>query len=153
MPCGPTLLLLDADARDGYAGWRPAPDDDPGGATAPHLGRVLVVDDEEIVRSYVARLLQESGYGVAVAPDGARAWRLIETDSDGFDLIITDVRMPHMDGWQLGRRLAERRAPIPVLYISGFDIEPPASVAATFLRKPFDPEELLRRVTRLLRPD
>jgi CheY-like chemotaxis protein len=59
--------------------------------------------------------------------------------------------MPVMDGWRLGRELGQRRPELPVLYISGYDEEAVSRAGVPFLRKPFDDDELLERVTRLLR--
>jgi CheY-like chemotaxis protein len=145
------LLLLDAEDPDTFAGWTPSPDEEGEFRPEALLGHVLVVDDEEIVRRFLTRLLEESGYDVRVARDGAEAWRMLEADPTAVDLVITDLRMPIMDGWQLGRRLREHRPSLPVLYVSGYDLEQSAPTPSSFLRKPFDPEELLRRVQFLLR--
>ena len=75
--------------------------------------------------------------------------------SSEFDIVVTDVRMPVMDGWELARRLRERWPRLPVLYISGYDVELSAGsmrsgIRQALLRKPFDLDELLWEVTRLL---
>jgi CheY-like chemotaxis protein len=146
----PLLLLSDAGNSDMSPAWRPAPELDYEPGSAPAFGRVLVVEDEAMVRSYIARLLREYGHSVEIAANGAEGWRLALAAPATFDLVITDVRMPVMDGWELGRRLHERWPGLPVLYISGYDVEQMSPSAAMFLRKPFDPDDLIRRVARLL---
>jgi CheY-like chemotaxis protein len=146
----PTLLLLAHDDYEAREGWSSAPAEFSERAEPRSPVHVLVVDDEPIVRSYVARLLAESGYRVEVAQNGAEALRIALGNRGGFDLVVTDVRMPGIDGWQLGRELRGRWPDLPVLYLSGYDLEQGAPLAAAFLRKPFDPAELLRRVASLL---
>jgi CheY-like chemotaxis protein len=142
-------LVLEAHSPSGE--WRPAPE--PRGDTLGYVpaGRVLVVDDEAIVRSWIARLLQAEGHSVQEAGDGAEALQMVGSDPVGFDLIITDIRMPVVNGWELGRRIQERWSNLPVLYISGYDLEQPGRHGGTFLRKPFEPDELVRMVGDLLR--
>lgn len=149
-PMDPSTMLLDADIPDAGEEWNPAPADRPDRPGPMRAARILVVDDEPIVRSFIARLLEEQGYTVQVAVDGAEALHIAGADPVGFDLVISDVRMPRVDGWQLGRLMRERWPRLPMLYISGYDLEQNAPRAA-FLRKPFDPSELLRRVAHLLR--
>jgi FixJ family two-component response regulator len=77
-----------------------------------------------------------------------------ELSDTSAESLVTDVRMPVMDGWELSSRLRERWPDLPVLYISGYDIElsqgAKRRASGAFLRKPFDLDELLRQVGRLL---
>jgi CheY-like chemotaxis protein len=143
------LLLADADSRQPYDDWRAGPSPDPLRPEAYGQRRVLVVDDEPIVLSFVARLLEEAGYRVDTASSGIEALRLVQGGLQP-DLVITDIRMPVLDGWEMGRALTLRRPGLPILYVSGYDLEAGAPARGSFLRKPFDPDELLRRVDRLL---
>lgn len=131
--------------------WRPYAEErsEPEGYVA--TGRLLVVDDEPIVRSLVARILEEQGHTVQVAANGAQALQLAATDPIGFDVVITDIRMPGMDGWQLGRHIGERWPGVRVLYMSGLDIDDVGASRDLLIRKPFEHEELVRRVRELLR--
>jgi CheY-like chemotaxis protein len=114
-----------------------------------------VAEDDPMVRSVIERLLADEGYEVRTARHCDDALRLALRGSGAFDLVVTDVRMPVMDGWELGRRLRERWPGLPVLYISGYDVElthggrRPGQPEA-FLRKPFDADELVRQVASLL---
>jgi CheY-like chemotaxis protein len=116
---------------------------------------VLVVDDEEGLRSIVCRTLQQEGYGTLEAAHGAEALEVIEKASSQVDLVVTDVVMPGMDGRELGRRLTQRWPSLPILYISAYDVNDifrrgsPRS-SAPFLQKPFPPETLISSVRRLL---
>ena len=105
-----------------------------------------------MVAALVERLLDEHGYEVITARHGEEALRVALRGP--VDLLVTDVRMPVMDGWELSRRLRERWPDLPVLYISGYDVELSQGArrrgSGAFLRKPFDPDELLRQVARLL---
>src|SRR4051812_15633010 len=104
------------------------------------LGRVLVVDDEEDVRSDLARALSAQSFDVATADDGEQA--LQKLDSWPPDVIITDLVMPRMDGFELMRTLRGRGEVIPAIVLTGFgSVEKALSVirdldAYWFLEKP-----------------
>jgi CheY-like chemotaxis protein len=114
--------------------------------------RVLLVEDEAVVRGVIERTLQRAGYRVVVATSGDEALQI--TDADGkFDLLITDIVMPGLNGWELGKRLGERWPGLPVLYISGYTEDVVTDVdarGAAFLQKPFLPVDLLATIRRLL---
>jgi two-component system, cell cycle sensor histidine kinase and response regulator CckA len=116
---------------------------------------VLVVEDEEAVRTMTGRLLQSEGYRVLEAGDGREALKLIEGGVARVDLIITDVAMPTMNGRELADRVKRLRPALPVLFMSGYTddemvrrglIEPDHP----FLSKPFTPEVLASKVRRLI---
>jgi DNA-binding response OmpR family regulator len=149
------LLLLEGEENDLESAWRPDPWDQPWVQERTSQARILVVDDDPVVRRLVERILIEAGYAVSSAGQGLEALDLALNATGAIDLTITDIRMPKMDGWELGRQLTERWPRLPILYLSGFDREfdrfaqaqtPPAA----FLTKPFEPDELLRRVSFLL---
>jgi CheY-like chemotaxis protein len=146
----PVCLALEADFPNDRS-WSPEPFEERTSGRYAATARILVVDDELIVRNWIARLLLEEGYTVEIATDGAEALRMAHANPEGFDLVVTDVRMPQMDGWQLGRRVREAWPGLPVLYISGYDVHQSAPGPHAFLRKPFEADELLRRVAELLR--
>ena len=116
---------------------------------------MLVAEDDPVVRTMLQRLLQEAGFEVRTARHGDEALGLALRGSGAFDLVVTDVRMPVMDGWELSRRLRERWPDLPMLFISGYDVELAAGSRRSgprqaLLRKPFDLDELIREVGRLL---
>jgi len=115
---------------------------------------ILVADDDEGVRKLVHAVLTTRGYTVVEATDGAQAWAVYAADPGRFEMVLTDVVMPHMNGFELGNRIAELRPEQKVLYMSGFrdtqlagaERERPRS----FLHKPFTPDALLTRVREIL---
>lgn len=116
---------------------------------------VLVVDDEQGVRDLVCRTLRGEGYHTLEAGHGAEALKLVESAPEPVDLVITDVVMPGMDGRELGRRLAQSKPTLPVLYMSAFDVNDifrrgSPSTSAPFLQKPFPHDTLITRVEQLL---
>jgi CheY-like chemotaxis protein len=124
------------------------PERPPGGYT------VLVVDDEEAVRRLACRMLTWTGYQALEATHGREAIATIEQHAGGIHLVLTDIKMPGMNGRELGRQVEQRWPGKPVLYMSGFAsevfqgglLEP----GAPFLAKPFTQEDLASKVRGLL---
>ena len=118
--------------------------------------RILVVDDEAKLLRAVAVDLRGEGYDVATARSGAEALALVAQSLP--DLIVSDIRMPGMDGYQLARRLREnaRTAIIPVIFLTAKDtsadrIEGFRSGVDAYITKPFEPDELLVVIAGILR--
>jgi len=116
---------------------------------------VLVVEDEETVRTLARRTLEEAGYSVMDARDGKEALELLSSTNSDIDLVLCDVVLPELSGPELGRCMSEMRRQVPVLYMSGYP--GPEMVdrgliqgEAPFIEKPFTPETLAAAVRRLL---
>lgn len=116
---------------------------------------ILLVEDEDGLRELVERILVKYGYQVIKARNGGEALLLMEKRSGQCDLMISDLIMPHMDGKELADRLRGMYEHLAVLFISGY---PESSIrergialaGEQFLRKPFEPEELLLRIRTIL---
>ena len=116
---------------------------------------VLVVDDEDVVRSLVTRSLREAGHRVREASHGAAAIGLLELDAQATDLVVCDLVMPILGGREVSDWVKEHCPGLPILFISGY---PRAYLEAhqlydpsvPMLRKPFLPSKLLEMVDELL---
>jgi len=115
---------------------------------------ILVVDDEEGVRKLVCAILKSNGYDVLEASQAADAFAAFEKNSHKIDMVLADVVMPRMSGFEMGRQLAARVPELKILYMSGYrdhDLGPAAGPAPkVFLRKPFTPDALLAKVREAL---
>ncbi len=110
-------------------------------------GTVLVVDDEESVRSAAAMMLRKMGYEVALAADGREAIAAFTKEPDRFALVLMDLTMPHVDGEFAFAELRRVRENVRVVLMSGFNEQEAISRftgkgLASFLQKPFGFEEL-----------
>jgi len=111
--------------------------------------RVLLVDDEALVRQVVARLLADAGYEVVVASGAREAMERYAGDPKGFALVLLDVTMPDGSGREVCRRIQELRPAQRVVYFSGNVLEDAPEAAAVVL-KPIGADDLLRQVRRVL---
>jgi CheY-like chemotaxis protein len=84
------------------------------------MARILVCDDEEGMRSFVARALELEGHMTVQAEDGAHAIEIFAADDVGFDLLLTDIRMPVMDGIALALNVARDYPATTILMMTGF---------------------------------
>ena len=117
---------------------------------------ILVVEDEEAVRTLVRRTLEEAGYRVLVAANGRSALELLLGAE--VDLVLCDVILPEMSGHELGRRIASTRPDLPILYMSGYpglEVVERGLIAhdAPFIEKPFTAAGLASSVRGLLNQD
>jgi DNA-binding response OmpR family regulator len=110
--------------------------------SGPRASRILVVDDNEGIRSYLASLLEIKGYQVDTAEDGRSALHLLDAGASP-DVIILDIMMPGIDGLETLRRLRERGDETPVIMLSVVGnassiVEAMNLGAMDYLNKPFD---------------
>jgi excisionase family DNA binding protein len=123
----------------------------PGGRTDGPL--VLVVDDDARLREFMRVNLEMEGYSVREAASAEEALEAIEGSAP--ELVLLDVVMPGIDGWQMLQRMQERHGSIPVIMFSGKVDETAASDAEErgargFIGKPFDPQQLIERAKQLV---
>jgi two-component system cell cycle sensor histidine kinase/response regulator CckA len=114
-------------------------------------GRILVVEDEDSVRAFALRALQSRGYTVVEADSGESGLEAIENDKDGFELILSDVVMPEMDGPTMLAEIRKRGIKTKFIFMSGYaedaferNLENPDDFA--FLQKPFSLKQLIEKV-------
>jgi two-component system, NtrC family, response regulator HydG len=115
--------------------------------------RILVVDDEASARGGLEKLLKQSGYTVALAPDGAVALEVASSTAP--DVVVTDLKMPNMDGMTLLSKLREQDSDLPVIVTTAFGdvgnaVDAMRKGAADFITKPIDFDVLLLAIERAL---
>jgi DNA-binding response OmpR family regulator len=116
--------------------------------------RILVVEDEKKVASFIKRGLEEAGYSVDIAADGVEGAYMAE--SDDYDLIVLDLILPRKSGLEVCKELRDQKINLPILILSARDtVEDKVTGLDTgaddYLTKPFAFSELLARVRALLR--
>jgi len=115
--------------------------------------RILVVDDEELIRNLVVKVLSELGHSWITAIDGVDA--LNKMGENKFDAVITDITMPNMDGIILTREISKQYPAIPVMVMVGFDEEYSVGTAISvgareFIKKPFSLDEFAIRLHKMV---
>jgi CheY-like chemotaxis protein len=118
-------------------------------------GTILLVEDEELVRSLGRQILELCGYSVLEASNGQDALNICDKLGGEIDLLLTDVVMPGMTGIELGQKLSQRNSRIKILYTSGYtEAEALKGInwddQQQFLQKPFTPDLLAKKVSEVL---
>ena len=113
---------------------------------------IVVVDDQDEVRSLMSMMLRRKGYNVMDASSGAEAIRMIESHHAPIDLLLTDVMMPGIGGRELYEYVSKRHPAMKVLYVSGYtdDAFHGTHVGGAFLQKPFLLDTLAKKVREIL---
>ncbi|HEY3593378.1 MAG TPA: response regulator [Polyangiaceae bacterium] len=112
-------------------------------------GTILVVDDDDSVRAVAQRVLVAHGYHVIAAPNGAEGLRIFERRENDINLVLLDVTMPEMSGFEALRRIRARGSRVPVLMSSGYDVLATGmdvGQVSGILEKPYDVSQLLSAV-------
>jgi len=122
-------------------------------AKKEHQGRILVVDDDPAYREYVRRVLSSGGYEVGHEPDADSA--LARVTAEHWDLLITDIRLPGVNGLELLDRVRERFPGLPVAVLTGhasvdYAVSALRGAAAEFLQKPVSRPDLIAKVAELI---
>lgn len=117
------------------------------------MARLLLVEDDEASATALQSFLTRCGFQVTLAHDGSEALR--RHSESGADLVVTDIRMPHLSGIDLARELRQRQADLPVLFVSAFGQEADAllngEAPTVVLHKPIDPVQLNALIKSVLR--
>lgn len=112
-------------------------------------GRILVVDDEDIVRTSCSRTLSPEGYEVRLAKNGVEGLKM--ASEERFDLVLTDLKMPDMDGIEVLRIIKEKWPETAVIIVTGYQTVDTAVKAIKlgaydYIEKPFTPDALISAV-------
>ena len=115
--------------------------------------RILLAEDDEAMRTYLTRALENAGYEVVSVDRGTAAVPLLETQE--FDLLLSDIVMPEMDGIELARRASELDPSLKIMFITGFAAvalhpDSKAPKDAKVLSKPFHLRDLVAEVERMM---
>ena len=112
---------------------------------------ILIVEDDEELRQCLMFAIQTSEINIRMASDGVEAWEII--NSEEIDLVITDYRMPKMDGATLSKLINQKFPEIPIILISTYEPRDLKidDIIDSFLSKPFDPDILKMKVEAILK--
>ena len=116
-------------------------------------GKILVIDDEDIVRTSCSRTLRPEGFEVSLAKNGVEGLKM--ASEDAFDLVLTDLKMPDMDGIEVLRSIKEKWPKTEVIIVTGYQTVDTAVKAIKlgaydYIEKPFTPDALISAVTEAL---
>jgi two-component system, cell cycle response regulator CpdR len=118
--------------------------------------RILLAEDDDVMRQYLVRALERSGYAVAAVDRGTAALALIKA-GERFDLLLTDIVMPEMDGIELAQKASIVAPNLRVMFITGFSAVTlkagQAMPNAKVLSKPFHLRDLVLEVDRIFTPE
>ncbi|OME82879.1 DNA-binding response regulator [Paenibacillus sp. FSL A5-0031] len=118
------------------------------------MAKILIADDDAHIRELMSLFLKNEGFQILEAKDGAEAQEIWENNQ--IDMVILDIMMPHVDGWELCREIRRIDSNIPLLMVtakgeSGQKVKGFQLGTDDYLTKPFDPMELVMRVKALLK--
>lgn len=119
------------------------------------MARILLVDDEDTVRGFLKRGLELDGHAVALAADGSEGLEQLSAPGAAFDLLLTDIRMPIMDGIALALAAKRDHPDMPILLMTGYAEQRERAknleaIVEDVLTKPFSLAELRSAVSRVL---
>jgi two-component system cell cycle sensor histidine kinase/response regulator CckA len=126
----------------------------PGSKRSNAVKTILLVDDEQSVRSIVVKILRRANYNVLEAENGEAALSIAESHPEKIDLLISDMFMPGLRGPEVAQALAPKCPGLRVLFISGYadrDLRSSVPPGANFLNKPFSGKELASAVDAVLK--
>jgi two-component system, OmpR family, phosphate regulon response regulator PhoB len=124
--------------------------------SSPMAEKILVVEDEDLIRDMVTVALTDEGYETVAVADGRSGWELLKEGGGSFDLVILDLMLPQINGLDLCRMLRQNNNGVPILMLSARGTETDRVVgleigADDYLTKPFGMRELIARCRALIR--
>ena len=116
--------------------------------------RILIIDDEDVIREFLAEMFVVSGYDADVAATGSEGIALFDTRH--YDLVFSDLGLPEMSGWDVAKSIRARNSQVPIVLLSGWgiqldDVRIKDSGVDMVLSKPCQMEELLNAVDEALK--
>ncbi|RWC44292.1 MAG: response regulator [Mesorhizobium sp.] len=119
------------------------------------MAKLLIVEDDDSVRTLAARALERAGHMIDIAADGAQGLALIRAARGGYDLVVSDIRMPEMDGIQMAKSAASLFPAMKILLMTGYAdqrerAEELNGVIVDVVQKPFTLAEIRARVEQAL---
>ena len=115
--------------------------------------KILVVDDEELVRQLAQAILEDQGYQVVLAANGREAVEAFTKNIEAFSAVLLDMSLPGLSGEEVLRELQNLRPSVPVVLSSGYrqdDFATKTGAHLAFLRKPYSPKDLIDHLDRVL---
>ena len=115
------------------------------------MAKLLIVEDDDSVRMFVSRALERAGHLIHVAADGAQGLDMIQTAEGGYDLVLSDIRMPEMDGIEMAKAAAMRHPGLRILLMTGYADQRERAdelngIIVDVVNKPFSLAEIRGRV-------
>jgi len=116
---------------------------------------ILFVEDEEMLRDLVKSSIEENGYAVITAQDGVEAVNLFRQHKDSIALVLCDMGLPKLGGWEAFKIMKEIRPKVNVIFASGY-LDPGLKAeilkggARDFVQKPYDPNEIMKRIREVI---
>ena len=119
----------------------------------PNAKRILIAEDEPMIRSLLQKFLNRCGYRTLVAQDGKDALEVAEQHPGNIDLLLSDVMMPGMGGPELAEKLTKERPTLKVILMSGFSYAQLIVHRAgwKFVQKPFKPSDIKQKIEEVLK--
>lgn len=114
------------------------------------MAKILLAEDDHSTRHFLAAALEKAGHAVTSCADGLEAWAALEPDPGAFDLLLTDIVMPGMDGMELSNRARSLRPSLKIIFITGFSAMA-AGADARVIAKPFHLGKLVAEIDELLK--
>lgn len=114
------------------------------------MSKILLADDDVSTRQFLTGALEKAGHDIIACADGADAWQSFQAAPQTYDLLLTDIVMPELDGIELAERARGLRPDLKIVFITGFAAMTAEAGADKVISKPFHLGDLIREVEAIL---